>query len=159
MFRNQYCLSLHPRPGGLEGFRHSRFGAYHVYAHEVLPVSEAVHRDRQVMILGAILDPDHPEADNQAVAGRLAHAGETVATWLEALESMSGRFVALYQTEESICCTTDACGLRRVFYASNAASYDPDPPLLPTPPPSTDRRDDTYTHTHTLSLSLSLAGN
>jgi len=121
MFRNQYCVSAEPRANGFHDFAHRRWGALHVYTHPVLEVSAGADAGRRVLIIGFIIDPWQPEAGNDDIAQSLARSTASIAQLLRRLQPMAGRFVVLFDDGKRLYCVGDACGLRRVFFARDAA--------------------------------------
>jgi hypothetical protein len=91
-------------------------GRHFVSAHPDLPLTHVAREARSITLLGFVLDPDDPAADDATIIDRLCGALEK-STDLPALTStLGGRWVMIAHDGRDTVLFHDAAGLRQVYY-------------------------------------------
>lgn len=98
----------------LEGWQHAVLGTTHVYAHPTLQIVGASD-SLDVILLGFLLDPEHPElTDHDLLRAIAAAPGLADAVWQSS--RLAGRYVLLIADQGQIYALNDPCGLRSICY-------------------------------------------
>src|SRR5262249_404951 len=89
-------------------------------AHPDLPVSRITAGNTSITLLGYLLDPAHPDADDDAIVTQLmaalSHRGFDAV--LAATDSLGGRWVLIVDDGATVRLFTDPMGLRQVCYTN-----------------------------------------
>lgn len=88
--------------------------------HPDLQVLQTVHDDRTLTLLGYILDPYNPKANDTDVIDRLLRQSETSKDIFQHTNSLGGRWILIFDDGEDVVLFNDATGLRQAFYTGNS---------------------------------------
>lgn len=117
MYTNQYIVYSHSEKNYLpECWEKKSFQNLTVIHHKKLNCSIYTREDRQVLLLGYILDPFNPDLSNDDIVKYLCESCLDTNKIIEKIQNYSGRFVIFYKNPNSFIALTDACGLRQLFY-------------------------------------------
>jgi hypothetical protein len=81
-------------------------------------VSYSTHKG-SVTLLGFVIDPFNPSSTSEEIIQILAEKTSNLSDLLVQCESLSGRWVLIYQYHGEIIIFTDPCGFRQIFYCTN----------------------------------------
>src|SRR5690606_7297180 len=87
-----------------------------IYSHSRLNVSRATSGNIQIVLLGFIINPLHPDDSNQEVIEKLAKICFSVNDFFREIQVLSGRYVLFFKTDKDLIVAGDACHLRQIFY-------------------------------------------
>ena len=117
MYTNQYIIYSHSEKNYIpEGCEKKLFQNLTVIHHKKLNCSIYSGEDRQILLLGYILDPLDPNLSNDDIVKYLCDSCLYTNKIIERLQNYSGRFVIFYKNSNTFIALTDACGLRQLFY-------------------------------------------
>lgn len=92
--RNSMCLTTHPD----------------------LNVYQGTHENKTITLIGYILDPDNPSADDRDIVNRLITKNLDFDKFLDRSSRFGGRWILIVDNGISVRLFHDAVGLRQVFY-------------------------------------------
>ena len=123
-FRRQFFLGS-PGPELPAGWgRLTIDGHDDLLVHPDLEVCQASRGGKSVTLLGYMLDPHQPDADNRDIVdGLLARLEDAPAFWRETAE-LGGRWALVVHDGRHTVVLHDATGLRTVYYARPGGGYD-----------------------------------
>jgi hypothetical protein len=116
LYRRQFLLGsedLDPFPTWA---RRAIAGRYRLSTHPDLPVTHAERGDRSLTLLGYVLDPDDPAADDAKILEGLHRSFTRCADLPTATSRLGGRWVMVAHDGERTVLFHDAAGLRQVYY-------------------------------------------
>ena len=87
--------------------------------HPDLDVVTCSTPEGSVTLLGFVIDPFNPSSTSEEIIQILAQQAANLSDLLVRCESLSGRWVLIYQYQKEIYVFTDPCGFRQVFYCTN----------------------------------------
>jgi hypothetical protein len=85
-------------------------------AHPDLACAQATDGDRELTLIGHVLDPLAPEASNEDIVRALLHRFTSRAALIEATDRFGGRWLLVATSAEESFLFHDALGLRQAFY-------------------------------------------
>jgi hypothetical protein len=116
LYRNQFILG----PSfidELESWKRVRFGkSIYLTVHPGLNVCQATHQDRSILLLGFMLDPEHPQAHDFEIIDNLVRSFLTFDDLLECTGKFGGRWILIVDDGREVKLFNDATGLRQVFF-------------------------------------------
>ena len=95
--------------------------------HPNLPTIQAQFKNTSIILLGYILDPDHPQATDLAIIEGLARGAWTsrsLDNWIEDIFPFGGRWILLIDDGKELRLFHDAAGLRQVFHTDTGYTRD-----------------------------------
>ena len=114
-FRRQFLLSP-IQTEELFQWNKNTLGSYFLYAHPDLIVTKTERIDKELVLLGHVLDPKNHEHNILDILNKLAEASSELDVAKE-LYGLVGRFILIIKTGERLVFFNDACGLKSFFYA------------------------------------------
>jgi hypothetical protein len=93
-----------------------------IYLHPDLEHTVASNNDLELHLLGYILDPRHPEYSNQNILDELLRKSSIDAI-AAATDTLTGKFVLIYNQTDSIKVLHDPTGLRELYYYNNDKEF------------------------------------
>jgi len=97
--------------------------SFRLTVHPQLAVEQVSDGAKSITIIGHILDPRFPEADNASIGRALLSEFTTVERLMAATSSCGGRWIVIAGDSERKVLFNDALGLRQVFYTTAACSH------------------------------------
>ena len=121
IYRRQFVLG--PRPAiCFSTFKRIAIGDnFHLTAHPDLSTVHVVEGNRSLTLLGFILDPYHPDADDSAILTQLLPelcSDAQPHEFLQQLDGFGGRWVLIVNNGSRIIAVNDALGQRQLYYTS-----------------------------------------
>ena len=114
--RNQFLLG--PTYLQVDSWRHYDLGEHlKLSAHKDLNVHQSKDEDCQLTLIGYVLDWSRPEASDAAILKNLASETSSIDTCVRATNELGGRWILVYQDDETSAIFHDAGGLRQICYA------------------------------------------
>lgn len=95
----------------------SKFNNLNVYSHPSLDIIAAHNGSTALLLLGFILDPLHPDQNNDDIVKDIADKCTTKEILFRRIQHLSGRFVLLYKNEIDFIVMGDTCNLRNLYYS------------------------------------------
>lgn len=93
-------------------------------AHPELFVTQVARAGAALTLIGYLLDPDDPEADDKDILTRLLPACSSVTQLLAATSRLGGRWALVAMCGDGVHLFTDPLGLRQVHFAAPVAGAD-----------------------------------
>lgn len=87
-----------------------------LYNHEDLEIKKVGDGEKKLILLGYILDPDHPSRSNKDILTYLIENSSDFATMKDLTISLGGRWLIIYDSFDELKILTDPSSLRRLFY-------------------------------------------
>jgi hypothetical protein len=121
-YRNQFIMGpVHHE--GLTGWKRYKVNEFLcLTAHPDLNVVQMERNGQSITLIGFILDPEHPHADNEdifdSISQKIAHGSEPY----ESTYDYGGRWILIVGNNEQTILFNDAAGLRQVFYTNDKVS-------------------------------------
>ena len=116
LYRNQFILG----PSFIDGFeswKRVKFkDSIRLTVHPGLNICQATHQDRSMLLLGFMLDPENPQADDSEIIGNLLRSCSTFDDVVECTGKFGGRWILIVDDGRAIKLFNDATGLRQVFF-------------------------------------------
>jgi len=115
-FRRQYIIA--PRDTvPLEGWTETDIGnGYMVSAHPHLQTTKVQLGDRTLVVLGFLLDPFDPTADDEKIAGKLIEQSDSFTMLQDGLKQIAGRYVIIFVSQVGTRVFSDPAGFRQIFH-------------------------------------------
>ena len=88
-------------------------------AHPELHARRLARGGRSLTLLGYVIDPDHPDADDRAILDRLLdriQEEDSFRDWVKHTDRLGGRWVMIADHGEELTLLHDAMGLRQVYF-------------------------------------------
>lgn len=116
LYPNQFILGSHyvERLSSWQRVQIKR--SIYITAHPDLKVNQIVCGDKSLTLLGFMLDPQYPEANNLDILNTLIGKLSTCDTFFEHTYTFGGRWILIVDDGKEIRLFNDAVGLRQVFY-------------------------------------------
>jgi len=89
-------------------------------AHPTLNTTQVVDGEKSLTLLGCMLDPLEPQADDSTILRRLLAKISDPADVLEATKRLGGRWILILRNNDQKFLFIDALGMRQVFYTDPA---------------------------------------
>ena len=121
LYRRQYLLGPRCSEGLIPGEAIAVAEGYHLTAHPELEVTRASAGGNWLLLLGYVLDPFHPEEDNEAIIQGMVRDARTPDDIFSRLRDKCGRYVVIAKTGDELRMFSDAAGMRQIFYCEDAA--------------------------------------
>lgn len=119
LYRRQFVLSNKTIPG-LDTWKNAVIASHrmklNLYCHPDLKYYRAKNNDFELVILGYILDPEHPLYTDNDVINDLLKNGSSDELF-KSIEKYNGRFVLIYFTKQELKLINDATGFREIYYS------------------------------------------
>lgn len=116
LYRRQFFLGVDDLPGFPKWNRQEIAGKHRLCAHPDLPVTHSEMQGKSLTLLGYILDPDSPSANDRQIVegllGRFAKGSDLPSLTYR----MGGRWVIIAHDGEKTVLFHDATGLRQIYY-------------------------------------------
>lgn len=93
------------------------FGGLHVRCHIDLEICKAEAEDREILLLGTVVDPFRSESTNQEITRRLGNDSLTFDQLEGNLATLGGRWVVLFRIGSDARLYLDAGGTKSVYYS------------------------------------------
>jgi hypothetical protein len=84
--------------------------------HPSLLTSQTFYQDKSITLLGFVLDPDHPEANDSDIINSLVQSFSSFRDLFERTTKLGGRWILIVDDGHEIVLFHDVVGLRQVFY-------------------------------------------
>lgn len=91
-------------------------GRLFLSVHPDLSITESIKPNSQLILLGYLIDPEHPDWTNEDILYDLHQQCSTFEQLLQGMDHCGGRWIILYRDEKQLKLFHDACGMRQVFY-------------------------------------------
>ncbi|WP_343044965.1 asparagine synthetase B family protein [Methanofollis tationis] len=91
-----------------------------ITAHPDLPVTVAENGDRKLLLLGYMLDPYHPDLDDDAILNGILGEITRPADIFQRTATLGGRWALIYADPDEIWLMNDPMGLRQVVHTNGA---------------------------------------
>jgi hypothetical protein len=94
-----------------------------VSVHPELNAQQVSGNGKSITLLGYLLDPDHPRADDLAILNGLLEQMSEAANfgqWVKNVDGLGGRWILILADERTTTLLTDPMGLRQVFYTDES---------------------------------------
>lgn len=91
----------------------------HLSAHADLPCYSVADQAITVTLVGHVIDPHQPQADESEILGSLIARGSELNPFIDSTMPLVGRWVIIFQDHKGTYVFTDPCGFRQVFYHSD----------------------------------------
>lgn len=99
----------------------TNIGMLDVYYEFNLNITKIEKGQIEILLLGFILDPFHPNLSNLEILDNLCtEYGKNTNTFLAELQKYSGRYVIIYKNSKDFIVTNDCYGQRQIYYNSEA---------------------------------------
>jgi hypothetical protein len=122
LFRRQFILGPHFIEE-LAHWAHLKIGPkLYLSAHPELNVVHRAFADVSLTLLGYILDPNQPEADDSAIIDQLLgkmHAAKDVGDIIQSTETLGGRWILIAGVKDKWILFNDPCGYRAAHYTAH----------------------------------------
>jgi hypothetical protein len=117
-YRRQFVLG--PRPVScIAGSKTTRIGSYYLTIHPDLNSVQVAEGNQSLTLLGYVLDPHDPQADDFAIVKRLLpELSAQPDKSLDRLNGCGGRWILIANNGSQITVLNDALGQRQVYYVS-----------------------------------------
>lgn len=92
-----------------------------IYSHPDLEITSASNTEAQIHLLGYVLDPHNPDLLNQDIVNNLLN--KSFDSLAAATDFLTGRFVLVYSTSDTIKVLHDATGFREICYYKDNAEF------------------------------------
>jgi hypothetical protein len=99
-----------------DDWRRFSFGIWNLSYDPKVRFGSAGDGDRWAFVLGRAVDVDSETQDNNKIARTLLAAAGSLASVYDYLDALSGRYLVAWGTATSGFVTSDACGVRSIFY-------------------------------------------
>lgn len=121
LFRRQFILGPH-FVQRLKSWRKLKIrDSLYLTVHPDLPLLQTDYRDMSLTLLGYILDPYEPKANDNDIINRLIRQINATDDIFQHTENLGGRWILILDDGEDIRLFNDATGLRQVFYTSDTS--------------------------------------
>lgn len=114
-YRRQFVLSPNPIPA-LRTWKRVTAGHFAIAAHPDLPVCQTSNEATTLTLLGFILSPETPDADDKMILDGLLDRMDEPGDIFELLHSFGGRWILIISNKEISWLIPDAACLRSVTY-------------------------------------------
>lgn len=101
---------------------HETAGGLWITAHPELPVATVWREARALTLIGFILDPTDPTADDGVILSKLLASCTSARKLIAATAGLGGRWAMVAACDDGLYLLTDALGLRQAMYTSPAAT-------------------------------------
>lgn len=119
IFRRQFILGPKSAEETYSGWKTVPLKCFGVVqAHEDLPVSQVREGGLELTLLGFVLDPDDPTANDREIIKRLVKGGQRPVDLIHATARLGGRWVMICLDDRDGVLFTDPFGLREVFFST-----------------------------------------
>lgn len=118
----QFVLGPRPAPRLPNWTHHAAAGNLWLSAHPGLNVVTVGAGDRTLTLIGFLLDPGDPAADDRAILRRLLSACQARGALIAATETLGGRWILIGAFGGEHFLITDALGLRQVLHTEPGAA-------------------------------------
>ncbi len=132
LFRRQFLITPHICTS-FDHWQHKSIGHFHIYAHPdvELNVIETENKTSKMVLIGYMIDPNHPERSNVDILNDMIHSIDSIDSISRNLYSISGRFVLVVFASKGTFLFHDPCGLRTVYFTNyEGNTYVGSQPLL-----------------------------
>jgi hypothetical protein len=121
IYKNQYIVTEHSSDCNYPaGFLEESIGSYSVFYDRNLNVSVRKLERSEIVLLGFIIDPLSPNLSNSEILDHLIReVKNNPDNLLKEIQKFSGRFVILYNCNNSLIAFNDCCGLRQIYFNSD----------------------------------------
>ena len=89
---------------------------FYLTVHPDLPTYQATYKNKSITLLGYMVDPDNPYADNSEIINGLIYQLGTEDNFFEHTDKFGGRWILIVNDGKALKLFNDAAGLRQVFY-------------------------------------------
>lgn len=116
LFRRQFLLSREPIPE-LGYWNHLVLkNEFHLYAHPDLNVSSANMGERNIILIGYILDYRNAQKTNQDIVNDIIKSTDSFSSFIKNIKIYAGQYVLIYLDNDKFNLLHDPLGLREVYY-------------------------------------------
>lgn len=114
-YRRQFVVG--PRHPSVEGWCTWKLAKGLVLqTHPDLPCVQKAGRNKNITLLGFIIDPNRPELSDEAIVTSIIEQINHFEDLFACTSSLSGRWILIFEDESEFVLFQDACGLRSVVY-------------------------------------------
>ncbi|HEX2945829.1 MAG TPA: hypothetical protein VHT96_07720 [Clostridia bacterium] len=118
LFRRQFIMGP-KESGNFAGWRKTRIGGrFFLYSHPELDIGCLKAGEKEVYLLGYMLDPFNPGFNNERILEEIMRKCESFDDVLAFTDRYGGRWALIWKDETGIKMMNDACGTRQVYYYS-----------------------------------------
>lgn len=125
LYRRQFYLGADYLAAFPTWNRREIAGGHRISAHPDLPMAHVEHGSRSITLLGYVLDPDDPSADDVAIIDRLCRELDETSDLPLATSRLGGRWVMIAHDGSETTLFHDAAALRQVYYLEADAPNEP----------------------------------
>lgn len=115
-FRRQFAIGSTPFHGFDQWNKAVISNRYYLTVHPDLELTQIRLEGRELILIGYIIDPFHPKWGNSQILSNLLQKSKNKEMLFKEIESLSGRWVLIFNSGDEIILFNDPCGLRSVFY-------------------------------------------
>lgn len=116
IFRRQFLLSREPIPE-LDYWNHFVLkNSFHLYAHPDLNVSSASIGERNIILIGYILDYQNGDKTNQDIVDEIIRSTDSFSSFIKYIKKYAGQYVFIYFDNQSFNILHDPLGIREIYY-------------------------------------------
>jgi hypothetical protein len=116
-FRRQFLLTRAPIKQ-LADWKCFQMGAYHLYAHPDLEVTEKKETSALVLLIGYIFDPFHPTKTNLEIVSDIVSRVNDFEDLVSVLKPYAGRYAIIYRDKTHSLILHDPYGVREIYYCT-----------------------------------------
>ena len=120
--RRQFVLG--PEHGDFQGWERLKvMDNYLLTVHPDLPIAVTKNRENKAILLGYVIDPYHPDAEEMTILEDLIHNVSTLTDIISILEKLTGRFILILKLNSELLLFHDAVALRQVQYCRDEKGF------------------------------------
>lgn len=122
LYRRQFILSSEKIHVLQNGRQRIIAGRYHLSVHPDLECTQVEQDGKSLTLLGFALDPDAPDAGNEAILQRLMGSLDRCGGIFQAVDSLGGRWIMIAHDGSETTMLHDATAQRQIYYVHDPKS-------------------------------------
>ena len=116
LFRRQFILGTNESKN-FDGWTKKIIGdKFFLYCHPELGIDYIKSGEKEITVLGYILDPFNPQYTNDVILEQIMQNSNSFNDVLACTEKYSGRWVLIWRDKSGVKIFNDACGTRQIYY-------------------------------------------
>ncbi|MBI3899634.1 MAG: hypothetical protein HY308_15255 [Gammaproteobacteria bacterium] len=124
LFSGQYVLGPKCLDSLPEWSRYHLTGGLWLMTHPTLPVAQVYEGTRSISLIGFIVDPAEPDADDVHILARLIRGCYSIRELTRRTAGLGGRWLLIAACDDGLFLFHDALGLRQAFYTESGSDVD-----------------------------------